>query len=450
MIDDLILVFGTLFNRQQIESLIDEVQSDIDIILRNSADIGEGEGGVSCSSSSSSSSRTEQEKEHDNDDADNDNGISSFTNMYTGDRHAKGILDTVDDYDCLEREFDVMSNENEEFDVNEAREVLLKCRLLVIRNVFTKETIDKVLPKYIQYINDIDEGRINSKGTTSFGGDYFILKEDNYRYNYMLTKELIEKSSNMLANEIIIDILSHPKILGEQMILNHAGTINAYAQPTTSPNNQKAYQNKAYQYWHIDGEYVPNQNTEHDFHTTIGVGGHDISSYAINMFTPINMNITSTTQGPTEFCLGTSHLRGHDMEIDFPVQTQNLDLLKQKNGIVETLQEFEWYVENGLYNNAVCPSELLRIPKLNQGDVVLFDYMVTHRGGSNNSNKLRSILFAMYSRKWYRDTTFDTPQNNGYDTNDTNNPNEETETEIELDHLMKLTRFAIIDREKNK
>ena len=35
--------------------------------------------------------------------------------------------------------------------------------------------------------------------------------------------------------------------------------------------------------------------------------------------------------------------------------------------------------------------------------------MLTHRGGANLSNKTRSMIFAMYSRNWYRDTTFDIP-----------------------------------------
>ena len=56
--------------------------------------------------------------------------------------------------------------------------------------------------------------------------------------------------------------------------------------------------------------------------------------------------------GPTEFCIGTSHLRGHDMETDFPVSDSTL--LTKKEGIIESLQEFEWYVENGHARDDTC------------------------------------------------------------------------------------------------
>ena len=80
-----------------------------------------------------------------------------------------------------------------------------------------------------------------------------------------------------------------------------------------------------------------------------------------------------------------------------------------------------------------CPNHLYRIPLLQEGDALLFDYMLTHRGGANNSAKSnRSMIFATYSKKWFRDTNFDT--NFGHRTGLTH-----------LEELTRLTRFAVVN-----
>jgi hypothetical protein len=152
----------------------------------------------------------------------------------------------------------------------------------------------------------------------------------------------------------------------------------------------------------------------------------------MNMFTPLlpRGDGMSPQHGPTEFCLGTSHLKGHDMEEDFPVDDPTL--LTAEDGIVEHLQEFEWYIEQGLIPppRVDCPSHLRRIPLLKEGDAVLFDYMLTHRGGANRSaNSNRSMVFATYSKKWFRDTNFD--GGHSFPTL--------------LEELTRLTRFAVVE-----
>ena len=47
-----------------------------------------------------------------------------------------------------------------------------------------------------------------------------------------------------------------------------------------------------------------------------------------------------------------------------------------------------------------------RVERLNVTDVLLFDYQVKHRGGTNRSPDLRSLLYLTYARKWYKDTNF--------------------------------------------
>lgn len=322
------------------------------------------------------------------------------------------ILDISRDPDCLEREFDVALNQ---FDVNHAVQVFRKCRILVLRNVFDGPTLQQALPKFQQYVEDVSNGNILKKGTTTYGGDYFILKEDRDRYNYLLTRELVSQSPSVFANDKIVQILSHADILGdESMILNHAGIINA------SPGSKRK------QYWHIDGEYVHMNDRRSGTPS-----GHDLPPFAINMFTPL-INL-KPEHGATEFCVATSWLQGIDLK------GISEDDWSNQNPRLQKLMDFEWEVQHG-HKAPKCPTPFARRPLLQKGDVVLFDYMMTHRGGSNESDELRSLMFAMYSRQWFRDTTFDSGGNNDVDCNDNN------DAQCELKYLTKLTRFAVVER----
>jgi hypothetical protein len=95
--------------------------------------------------------------------------------------------------------------------------------------------------------------------------------------------------------------------------------------------------------------------------------------------------------------MGTNHFKGLD----------NNDLPHMKNETLvgpdtdfATLHEFE--TEKDL-----CPEEFTRIPLLNMGDAIFFDYTITHRGGENQSPDLRAMQYVFYSRYWYRDSNFE-------------------------------------------
>ncbi len=394
--DDLIKILGLTFDGGEIESMVQDVRNELkSATLPNSSASTSTEAHGECSAPPSTTNDDPQ------------------TRM-TGDRHAAALLDTVRDTDCLEREFDVQNEDV--FDVADAIGVLKKCRILVLRNLFSKETTERAFPHYIQFISDVASGKISNKGTTNFGGDSFILMEDKSRLNFMATKDLLDNSTGLLDNEILIEILSDATLLGDDVIVNHVGTVNA------NPGGRA-------QYWHADGDYVPNDDVGSS--GFLGVGGHDLPPFAINMFTPLlPREGMGPEHGPTEFCLGTSHLKGHDMEEDFPVDDPRL--LKADNGIVEHLQEFEWHVDQFLEPppDVACPGHLHRIPLLKEGDAVIFDYMLTHRGGANRSeNTNRAMIFATYSKKWFRDTNFDSYF-------------EPPETSLE--DLTRLTRFALV------
>uniref|UniRef100_A0A7S4EIT3 Phytanoyl-CoA dioxygenase n=1 Tax=Pseudo-nitzschia australis TaxID=44445 RepID=A0A7S4EIT3_9STRA len=438
-IEDIFVVLEPSFEKKEIESMVHEAKNEMMAAKRkttttrrttnSSSSNSNGNGNITingeCSATPSSS-------EEDN----SCNSDNKYKQKFTGDRHAAGLLQMVDDPDCLHGELDARNPSL--FDIQSAKRILVKCRMLVLRNLFSKETTDAVLPAYTRYVRDIRSGAIGMEGTTTFGGDYFVLKEDrdNSRFNYLATKELVQQSKGLLDSDVLVELLADPALLGEDVIVNHVGTIHAL------PGARA-------QYWHTDGPYLyydsenENDNDQNDG-DGVRVAGHDLPPYAINMFTPLVPSAITPRDGPTEFCLGSSYLRGHDYEADLPVQ--NLDLLTQKDGIVEDLQEFEWTVENyGHSGDIECPEVLRRIPLLNTGDALLFDYLVTHRGGANrnfdddddNDNDLdgRSMVFATYSRKWFRDTNFDTDFGNS------------GETETELEELTKLSRYAVVGGE---
>ncbi|KAG7351293.1 phytanoyl-CoA dioxygenase family protein [Nitzschia inconspicua] len=317
--------------------------------------------------------------------------------MFSADRHAARILDAHESYDCLQREFDV---NDPTFDTDEAASVLEKCRILVLRNVFSEQILQRTLSRYQQFTKDVRSGRIHRDGTTTYGGDYFILKEDKYRLNYMIPRELA--SEDILANEHVLEILSHYRLLDEDFIVNHSGTLNA--QPGAPP-----------QAWHADAEYLYGDRSFEEF----GIAGQDLPPFAISMFTPL-LKMTHD-HGPTEFCLGTAHFRGYDSNV--PDQGEN----RMVGEVITNLHQWDQ-----IPNGRICPEGFRRTPLLGLGDVVLFDYMLSHRGGANKSNDLRSMLFTVYSRKWYKDWTFDIS-------------NDEDETEFQ--RLTKTTRFAVIQTE---
>ena len=327
-------------------------------------------------------------------------------NRFTADRHIRGILDTHHNKNCLERTFDVQSPH---FRVDEARQVFAHCRILVLKRALSQDAIHTLLPKFTNYIEAVDKGEISPEGTTNWGGKYYILREDAARLNYMIPRALALQAEEFLRIPSVMQILGHPSILGDDFIVNHMGSVNA--QPGANR-----------QYWHADSEYLVERGSES------GVSGNDLPMFSVNMFTPL-LNVT-LEHGPTEFCLGTSHLRGLDLNQEaFPLADETILQDDDHRTIVDSLHDFEYAQEHGFQPD--CPDDFLRIPVLEMGDVVLFDYMVSHRGGPNLTNELRSMLFSMYSRKWFRDTTFDTDF-------------EQDESETELEYLLKLTRFAVV------
>ena len=81
------------------------------------------------------------------------------TGIIYADMYLHVLLDTIHDEDCISREFNVG---DQPFGPDEAVSVLLKCKLLLLRNVFGKISLTEYRNNFINYINAINLVRISS------------------------------------------------------------------------------------------------------------------------------------------------------------------------------------------------------------------------------------------------------------------------------------------------
>jgi len=294
--------------------------------------------------------------------------------IYYADRHARRLEEVVEDFDCMEREFDVS---DPGFDPEEAATVFSKCRLLVLRNVFPKTLMQTYRRKYDDYVYAIHTGKIdrfNTKTTDSIARD-IVQHRGRKRHDIILPAWLGGKE--FTNNPNILEIMRNEKVLGPEMFLNHLGSV--ISEPG-APN----------MHWHADTGYIWSSSS---FEVS-GIGGHDLPPYAASMFVPLFENVTYD-HGPTEFCMGSSHLEGIPMYPSVMNET-----LVEEGSIFNQMQEFR-------ATAGACPPENWRVPLVDMGDAVIFDYQINHRGGPNKSPESRALLFSMYSRFWFRDGNFD-------------------------------------------
>mmetsp|Transcript_29606 Transcript_29606/g.65208 ORF Transcript_29606/g.65208 Transcript_29606/m.65208 type:complete len:579 (+) Transcript_29606:378-2114(+) len=289
------------------------------------------------------------------------------------DRHARRLEDIVDDFDCMEREFDV-SDPN--FDRDEAAVVLNKCRLLVLRNVFPKEMMQEYSKKYDDYLLAVHTGKVakNTKTNDAKAPDV-VQDRGRKRHDIMLPKYLAPEQ--IAGNPRIFEILSHKLALGEGFQLNQLGSVIAESGAPVM-------------YWHSDQDYIYSS----DSFQQSGLGGHDLLPYVFSMFVPL-LDATSE-HGPTEFCVGSSHTTGLPFRPKFLNGT-----LGGEGSHFRQMQDFQHDETDA------CPLGHWRVPLVGMGDAVVFDYNVKHRGGPNRSPELRALLYAVYSRGWFRDLNFE-------------------------------------------
>ena len=326
------------------------------------------------------------------------------------DRHIKAMKAATDDFDCIHREFDLSSVN---YNAEDAIEVLKKCRLVVLRNAFDKESIETYRKDIGDYLGGLHSGRVSSRGRTTHGEGGFYLERSPNRWEILLPRSHVSKET--IAHDSTMEILRDRRILSERMIVHSTGAVIAESGAVTGQ-------------WHYDDNYIFEDSNDS------GIAGHDGPIYAVTMMTPM-LNLTFD-HGPTEFCMGTSHLTGL---LQTPVVSDAS--LISIDSPYETMIRF-------LQSHQACPPQAWRAPTLGMGDMVLFDYQIIHRGGANISPDLRTMLYTTYSRSWFRDSNFDSSMFQG-------TPRESNGETLSLqlknsmfDELTASTRFAIPDQMK--
>ena len=315
------------------------------------------------------------------------------------DRHIMSMMEAAEDYDCMEREFDL---QDPEYDASEAAHVLSKCRLLVVRNAFDKNYTLAYKERFSQYLGGLHLNKTSREGRTTHGEGGFMLKRGSKRWELLLPENLADPG--LYANEDVMDVLRTNTVLGEDLSVHSMGAVLSDAGATAGD-------------WHYDDSYVFGGE---DAFETSGLGGHDLPPFCATMMVAITD--VQFHQGPTEFCVGTSHLRGFDPESDdLPLYDETLEEPDSP------FDQLRWHLDKNS-----CPPGQWRTPLLNVGDAIFFDYQITHRGGQNSSPNLRPMVYVTYSRPWYRDSNFDSSHFHG----------------DENDALVAGARFSLPDRQE--
>jgi len=221
------------------------------------------------------------------------------------------------------------------------------------------------------------DGRLALNGTTTHGESYFLRGIGPRRWLMLLPRNFV--LPEIVTPSWLNNILRHPRILGPEHVLNDVDA--AIAEPNASAQN-----------FHIDDDYLFSQRS----FIYNGIGGHDLPSFAVTVLHPL-LDLMTREHGPTEFCIGTTHLGGAEITSrELPIRNATLRKLLQTLFSPEGPEHPPSCQEGGA----------LRLDTLRLGDVVLFDYQMVHRGGANKSPLTRAMLYTTYSRRWFKDKNF--------------------------------------------
>ena len=257
---------------------------------------------------------------------------------------------------CHSPEIDARSEDGREI-IARALDLLRECGVVAIRGALNRTFVEDYRDDVSRFVHALHNGADSADGSTSKNEASYLNSLSSQaadaageprRWNMLLP--LSFASWDLLFSPMLRAVLTSPRILGAAHVLHSLGTALSEGGAATGS-------------WHVDSPPL------------FGAGGgegHSVAPFAITVLVPL-LNL-SKSHGPTEFCLGSSHLSG----------------LHQR----PRLKEAE---EN-------CDPPLRRwAPELGLGDVCLFDYKVLHRGGANTSPQMRTLLYYTFSRPWYSD-----------------------------------------------
>ena len=256
---------------------------------------------------------------------------------------------------------------NDDFNIQKAHDIFRKNGFVIVKNAINKDrmkdvadTSNEIIQRYNKeikkYYEDGTSFDVNDKCTeiSCRPGDRIMVKT---------TTDEPFTHPELIAKPILIDLLKW-NLDGSRI---EVGTMAAIS---SLPRSN-------YQHWHKD---VPAIFPKLQQETQLPAQGL-ITVFAVEDV-PLN-------KGPTNFIPCSNILNG------------------QKN----TIQIDDWHV-----NNVSCKINGYCVPELERGDILMFDYRTMHRGGKNNSDDWRTIMYITYVNEWYVDhINFNTKQTKEFD-----------------------------------
>jgi len=217
------------------------------------------------------------------------------------DPYIQGMMNVMQDPDCMEREFVLDDDPTNKF-WDDAVDVFRKCKFLLIKNVFDPEYMTEYRGEITSFLHDLHEGRISAEGSTTHFDDQYIYKTGKGRWDIVLPRNLAK--AEIMGDEHVHFVINRERVLSADVKLLTYGLLlaesGAEAEEWRSREEPSLFSDKGLK--------------------THGLAGHDVPTTAAMMVVPLK---DSTEQsGLMEFCMGSSWLQGFSVG-DNPLEELN-------------------------------------------------------------------------------------------------------------------------------
>jgi hypothetical protein len=205
------------------------------------------------------------------------------------DPYIQGMMNVMQDPDCMEREFILDDDPDNRF-WHDAVDVFRKCKFLVIKNVFDNDFLTEYASNITSFLYDLHEGRISAEGSTTHFDDEYITKTDEGRWDLVLPRELAK--AEVMGDEHVHYVINRERVLSADVKLLTYGLLlaesGAKAEEWRSREEPSLFSDKGLK--------------------THGLAGHDVPTTAAMMVVPLRD--TTEEHGLMEFCMGSSWMQG--------------------------------------------------------------------------------------------------------------------------------------------
>ena len=251
------------------------------------------------------------------------------------------------------------------------------CGVVAVMGVHTQATVDRAREAQLNHYSRINRTQLEQHGaksaTSGRSSEFRDMAVRGHRRRVEATLPLSPTFNEIIAAPALLSIVEYIMHDPDLELDTHS---YVHAEPG-SPQ----------QLWHRDVDFLHDEAAAAARNGTTSYGSaHHTPPHGVVAVVPlVDLN---TNNGATEFVIG-SHVHP-------AVLGQALDLWDGEVGTAH------WE------GTPLLSRAKLLVPR---GSVVLFDLRMTHRGGPNESESARSVMYTSYVREWFRDAVnFMSPQ----------------------------------------